>query len=197
MSLSIEKEFKYEYKNRIYLFTQTKHNYGDLDVLDENGDILKTTKYKKPWYYEDRYYGWSTKIHQKNTLKIMPKRIFMVMDQILNLADGRINEYQIFYELELYTLSDFLKQKGILHTITIWNFNRLGKISEFIYQPDNNIKLLGYMGFDYCPERNKVNKKYVIFIKIYKGFINLCEKNIHPEDYKFGVYIHSDFNYGA
>lgn len=49
----------------------------------------------------------------------MVKNIYHIMQNIEKLKEGKIKKYQIFSQLELEILCDYLKKNNILHTIKI------------------------------------------------------------------------------
>lgn len=121
------------------------------------------------------------------------KRIFYHIININKLDDGKIKNYQIFNKLELDVLCNYLIKNNIVHEIV-----RKHKVSwygydsneKFSYNSEKYKKIInGYIESIHAPEQNKVFHWCQIYIRVYRGFIDLCKSNIRK---KYGIYIYDD-----
>jgi len=132
----------------------------------------------------------------------MVKNIYHIIQNIEKLKEGKIKKYRIFSQLELEILCDYLKKNNILHTIKIvgsdlnWCINK--NLSYDKYRENFNVysKYFGQDEQNY--EKNKILHCFELYIQVYKGFVNLYQRNYlyHNSDVdtnierpKFGVYI--------
>jgi hypothetical protein len=109
------------------------------------------------------------------------RRIYNNICCINKLKDGLIRIYEIFNELELEILAKYLTDKNILFSICEKNLS---------YTQIYNLDDRGYrFNFDNrtYPEFNKIYKPRKLYIKVYKGFINLVKKQ--SKEYKYGIYL--------
>lgn len=123
----------------------------------------------------------------------MVKNIYHIMQNIEKLKEGKIKKYQIFSQLELEILCDYLKKNNILHTIKIGSrlkmvFNKNLSYDEYKEQINVYKSYLGRDGENY--EKNKILHCFELYIQVYKGFVNLCQNlDANIERPKFGVYM--------
>ena len=132
----------------------------------------------------------------------MVKNIYHIIQNIEKLKEGKIKKYRIFSQLELEILCDYLKKNNILHTIKIfgsdlnWCINK--NLSYDKYRENFNVysKYFGQDEQNY--EKNKILHCFELYIQVYKGFVNLYQRNYlynnsdvdtNIERPKFGVYI--------
>jgi len=103
---------------------------------DEFGTFYKIKLFYKPTHFEkiveyhlskknNHYYYYkfdnNKLVYLSNEFRSnhMIKNIYHIMENIKKLNDGKIKTYNIFYQLELEVLCDYLKKNNVLHRIKI------------------------------------------------------------------------------
>ena len=124
------------------------------------------------------------------------KHIYNTMINIGKLKDGRIKQYEIYNELELRTLCQYLDNLSVLYTIYVEK-NQPTKINKYLskyngvyegfYENFNN-DIKNYMNTLEFPEYNFVFRNYKVYIKVYKGFINLKVNKDFTQKYKVRIF---------
>ena len=110
------------------------------------------------------------------------RRLYNNIICINKLKDGLIRKYEVFNQFELEALKQYLTNKNILFSIIENNpsytrkYNMLDKTNKYCFQEN------GY------PEQNKVCKPSKLYIKVYKGYVNLSE--IKEIKHKYGIYLY-------
>ena len=123
------------------------------------------------------------------------KRIFYHINNINKLDDGKIKDYQIFNRLELDVICNYLVKNNIVHEIVrkhkdSWFGYGYNSNEKFSYNGEKYKKIInGYIESIHAPEQNKVFRWCEIYIRVYKGFVDLCKCNIKL---KYGIYIYDD-----
>jgi hypothetical protein len=105
---------------------------------------------------------------------------------INKLKDGRIKKYQVFNELELKVLEKYLTDKNILFRIIV----DCGSYKLKYNVSDNGYKFYFSNTRCYYPEENKVYKSYLMYVKVYKEYVNLLEVKDRCQS-KYGIYLYS------
>lgn len=184
-----KREIKYSVKNDKYLYT----------IVYKNNKFLELNKF----YKNAGFVSNTTKCYIYNNKKYnkLGKHICSIIDNINKLSDGKIKKYQIFNKLQLEFICKELTKQKILHTINIeskpahpaLSYNKL----YTKYKEDE--KQLWFNGYwDNISdelEYSKICKTKNMYIKVYKGFVNLCEGiKENPKngcDYKYSIYIYN------
>jgi len=130
------------------------------------------------------------------------KNIYHIIQNIEKLKEGKIKKYNIFSQLELEILCDYLKKNNILHTIKIVGSGLRMALNKHLsydeYRENFNVyrAYFGQDGENY--EKNKILHCFKLYIQVYKGFVNLYQRkylyknSVVDADIKkpkFGVYI--------
>jgi len=130
------------------------------------------------------------------------KNIYHIIQNIEKLKEGKIKKYNIFSQLELEILCDYLKKNNILHTIKIVGSGlrmALNKNLSYDEYRENFNVYRSYFGRDSeSYEKNKILHCFELYIQVYKGFVNLYQRkylyknsvvDADIERPQFGVYI--------
>jgi len=115
------------------------------------------------------------------------RRIYNNIVCINKLRDGLIKKYQVFNEIEIEVLRQYLTNKNILFRIVEKTTSYTRKYNML----DNSYK---YWLCEYrYPEENKVLKPCKLYIEVYKGYINLTEikdRYSNKNEFKHGIYLY-------
>ena len=144
--------------------------YKNYELIENKNKytLLKHNEITKKDYYKN-----------KNNRRV--KNIYYIMKNIDKLKDGRIKKYRIYNQLELEILCDYLDKSGILYTIYVKNsFEKIYKNTK------DQIKY--YMENIYDIEHNYVYRNYELYIKVYKGYINLLENYDLSQQFKITMH---------
>jgi len=164
--LAKKKNFNVEINNKKYFieFTKEPTRYKPLNI-----SITR--------YYKDK----SFLFEQKQYYKIR-RRLYNNIICINKLKDGLIRKYRVYNEFEIEVLQKYLTNKNIL-------FRIIEKTSSYIRKYNISDKSYKYCYYnDGYPEKNKVYKSTCLYIEIYKGYVNLKNKNNFQ--YKYGIYLY-------
>lgn len=158
--------------NIYYIFTKIRND--DKKIINTN----------------DYHIDLPTYIRKYRSSKIC-KRIYNNIININKLADGKIREYQIFNKFELDVLCNYLLNKNIVFEIVKkdkvkwFGYDTIKKFSYNNDEYQKNIK--EYIQWVNDPEVNKVKYLYEIYVRVYKGYIDLFKSK---DKSKYGVYIY-------
>jgi len=161
--------------NIYYIFTKIRNEDKNIINTNDNYIILSTNKRNKRKYHSSK----------------ICKRIYYHIININKLDDGKIREYQIFNEFELDVLCNYLLNKNIVfeivgkHKVNWYGYGGIEKMKYNSEEYQNNIKK--YIDWVNEPEANKVNSFYEIYVRVYKGYIDLFK---NKEKSKYGIYIY-------
>jgi hypothetical protein len=102
----------------------------------------------------------------------MVKNIYHILQNIKKLKRGKIKKYQIFSQLELEILCDYLKHQNIFHTIyiTFGDFSDRYDLTYAKYK-EKNIFYKSYFNNNMEYENCKIMRIYNLYIKVHKGFV--------------------------
>ena len=119
------------------------------------------------------------------------KNIYHIINNINKLSPGKIKKYNITTQLELETLSDFLKTNNTPFLISfVWDkLSHKENISYEYYK--SSIKLYNTY---FSTKTHKIMKNYKLYIKVYKGFTRLHINTKPVDNVKFGVYLYNTYN---
>lgn len=186
---TIKRVIPYYVKHGVYLYTI---------LYDDDGKYQGMKKFKfsagTKMYLDD--------LKQERLANKMGRYICSILDCVDKLSDGRIKRYQIFNKLQLEFICAELAKRHILHTVCI-ETNRPSPLDAMTlydklyvkYKQDEQQPLFinqywaSPMHEDL--ELSKIKKHYDMYIKVYKGFVNLVDpqQNKDARDYKYGIYI--------
>lgn len=200
--------FEYEISNRLELkISSTENNNIKLTLNHKENEyvlfngvpktkayfIFEKRKLGKILYTNDKLTPLTYKRYYRSNK--IAKRIFVNLDNINKLSNGKIKLYHIFNKLELEIICNYLLKKNILHTIKIKLKTSCDSIDNILYlnYKKSEDKFNHYFN-NYIDdlEYNKIYNNYELYIQVYKGFVNLLEPNIKDNkitNYKFGIYI--------
>jgi len=131
--------------------------------------------FKKPLYINIYCRNIISKTYDILEQKKFRRRIYNNIINILKLKDGNIKKYQVYNELELYALINYLKNNNILFRISD-DYNRLYNDTD---------KLFFVNGY----EKPEYNKLYNINIIVYKGFVKLNSYKDNSDKIKYKIYL--------
>ena len=154
-----------------YIFTKISNK--DKKMINTNDDNINLPSY----------------IRKYRSSKIC-KRLFYYINYINKLDDGKIKEYQIFNMFELDVLCNYLINKNIVYEIVVKDYRNIfmmEKIKKFTYDSyEYQISIKEYIQWVNDPEANKIYKSYKIYVRVYKGFVDLIKNKTKA---KYMVYI--------
>jgi len=142
--------------------------------IDNNKYLIKfeneMTKYKSLKLSITRYEQDTILLLEMKKYYKIRRRIYNNLININKLKNGKIRRYQVFNKLELEIIIKYLITKNILFRICEQNIS----YERLYHMLDKSYKFCFSMN-EYYPENNKVLKNTKLYIKVYKGFINLTE----------------------
>lgn len=184
----IKRAIPYYVKHGVYLYT----------IVYDDGKYQGMKKFKfsagTKMYLDD--------LNQERLANKMGRHICSILDNINKLPDGLIKRYQIFNKLQLEFICAELAKRHILHTVCI-ETNRPGPLDSMTLY---DILYVNYKKDESQPwfinqywaspmhedlELSKIKKHNNMYIKVYKGFVNLCDPKQNKDacDYKYGIYL--------
>jgi hypothetical protein len=131
--------------------------------------------------YKDRV----TILEEKRFFR-MRRRIFHTISNINKLQDGKIKQYQVFNRLELEVLKKYLTDKNYTFRLVsnerIYNKN---DTSSYTYDFRCNSEY---------PEYNHVLKNVKLYIKVYKGYVDLTEAKSYTDalENKYKIWLNNN-----
>jgi hypothetical protein len=147
-----------------------KNDFYEIEKIENDKSY-----FKKPLYINIYCHNIITKTNNILEQKKFRRRIYNNIINILKLKDGNIKKYQVYNELELYALINYLKNNNILFRISD-DYNRLYNDTD---------KLFFVNGY----EKPEYNKLYNINIIVYKGFVKLNSYKDNSDKIKYKIYL--------
>lgn len=102
----------------------------------------------------------------------MVKNIYHILQNIKKLKRGNIKKYQIFSQLELEILCDYLKHQNILHTIYI-TYGEYSPRHDILYDEykEKHVFYKSYFNNNMEYENCKIISIYNLYVKVHKKFV--------------------------
>lgn len=184
------KDFTFEKEHFIHKILAKKNNF-EVEINDVKYFIRfekEDTIFKKSLDLSiTRYHRGTAFLLEYKRHYHIRRRLYHTIICINKLKDGLIRKYQVFNQLEIEALRQYLTNKNILFRIcektTSYKrkYNMLDKSYEYYFHRDN------------YPEKNKIYKNIKIYIEVYKGFVNLTEikdRYSNKNEFRYGIYLY-------
>ncbi len=183
-------------KIRIMNISEEAERLKGMDIQCGRNTYMYRTINAHPYYRMDV----SSNVSTRYIATLCPKdkcfiHIADTIHKIIRLKDGKIRDYQIHNKPQMECLIEYLDMKDIQYSIV-----RSSDDSSIIVY-NNYDKYKRSIGQDFVSGQpySEPYRIYRYYIRVYKGFVNLCKPRIEEPDWdedfpekRFGIYLWDD-----